>query len=196
MSLILLILTAYCFGSIPFGLLIGRIKGINLREKGSGNIGAANAMRTLGFGFGLLVLLCDILKSAAALSLAVNVLGKSAPPIDFVFIGLAAIIGHNYSIFLKFGGGKGVAATLGVFLFLSWQATMAALVVWLIVVAVTRFASLGSLAASLILPFSMVFFHVPTVYIEFAALAAILIFYKHRGNIGRLLRGEENRLTR
>lgn len=196
MKMTFLIMAAYFMGSIPFGMLVGRLQGINLREKGSGNIGAANAVRTLGWKAGLLVLFLDAAKSVAALALAAAVLGKNASPIDFGLIGLAVILGHIYSIFLKFSGGKGVASTLGVFLFLSWQATLAAFAFWLLAVAVTRVASVGSLAAALVLPFSMAYFHAPVFYVELAALTAILIFYKHRENIVRLLRGEENRLTK
>jgi len=192
--IILLIVVAYLLGSIPFGLLMGRLKGVNLRGQGSGNIGAANAMRSLGFGCGFLVLVCDSLKSILALALAAHLLPTGAAPLDFVLIGLAAILGHNFSIFLGLKGGKGVAASLGVFLFLSWKATVAAFAFWLIVVAITRFASLGSLVAALLLPFSMFYFHAPILYVEFSALAAILIFYKHRTNMARLLCGEENRI--
>jgi len=196
MTLALFIGIAYLLGSIPFGLLVSRCKGIDLRKEGSGNIGAANAIRTLGFGCGLLVLLGDMLKSMSALFLAEHFLGATATPLALVLVGLAAIMGHNYSIFLGFKGGKGVAATLGVFLFLAWKATVAAFAVWLVVVAITRYASLGSILSAILLPFSMIYFHAPVIYVDFAAAAALLIVYKHRGNVVRLWSGKENRLVR
>lgn len=195
MKLFILCLAAYFFGSIPFGVIIGLWRGTDLRKEGSGNIGAANAVRSMGLGSGVLVLAGDMFKSILPLLIAKGVLGPHASPIHFVAVGFCAILGHNLSCFLKLRGGKGVASTFGVFLFLSWKAALAAFVVWVIVVAVTRFASLGSLAATLLLAPLMLLFHAPSPYIFFALGAFALIVYKHRANIGRLFRGEENPLS-
>lgn len=195
LRVLVLCLFSYLLGSIPFGILVGRLCGTDLRKAGSGNIGAANAVRTLGFLPGFVVLLGDMSKSILALGIAKRILGVSADPRSLAIIGACAILGHNASCFLKLRGGKGVASTLGVFLFLSWKATLCAFGVWIFVVAFTQVASLGSLLATFLLPFFMMIFKEPPPYVIFGGAAFIFIVYKHRGNIRRLLRGEEKKLS-
>lgn len=187
-------LLAYGIGSIPFGVIIGKLKGVDLRRQGSGNIGAANAFRALGKGPGALVLLGDVLKGVAALWIAKQILGAQASPPVLAGVGFCAILGHNYSCFLRLRGGKGVATTLGVFLFLSWKATLAAFSFWVVVVALTRYASAASMAASFLLPVFLIGFKKPRVYVIFAAVLFLVTLYKHRANIKRLMAGQENKL--
>jgi glycerol-3-phosphate acyltransferase PlsY len=195
MKIFLFCFLAYLLGSIPFGVIVGKIKKIDLQKHGSGNIGAANAIRTLGFFPGILVLVGDALKGTLALALAKAFLPKNEEALWFIVLGLCAILGHLYSCFLKFKGGKGVATTVGVFLFISWKATLFAFSLWVIVVFLTGYASLASLAASLMLPIFMKLFGEPQAYATFAFLVFLLIVYTHRENIKRLLSGQENKLS-
>jgi glycerol-3-phosphate acyltransferase PlsY len=194
-KLLIFCLLAYFIGSIPFGIIVGRyIKGIDLQKEGSGNIGAANAFRVMGPVWGAIVLLGDFLKGVVSLMLAQHYFLVSVPPLFFILVGLFAILGHNYSIYLRFKGGKGVATTAGVFFFISWKAALTAFSFWAVIIFFTGFASLGSLAASLALPVCMLLFKEPFPYMIFAAAAFLLIVYTHRSNIVRLLTGREKKL--
>lgn len=199
--IVVLSIIGYLCGSIPFGIVIGKkIKGIDLRTVGSGNIGTANAIRALGFFWGGMVFLCDVLKGAFPVLLAIG-LTKWMPGavpqylyhFTFALAGFCAVIGHNHSIFLNFGGGKGIATSFGMFLVLNPVAALIAFGVWFVVVAASRLSSAGSLAGSLALPILFFLFKSPLEYVIFAAVACIFAFYKHRENIGRLLRGEERK---
>lgn len=195
MILFLLCVTAYFLGSIPFGVIMGKLLRIDIQKVGSGNIGAANAFRNLGAGPGALVLIGDALKGMIPLVIAKAVLPPDASARAFVLVGLCAILGHIYSCFLKFDGGKGVATTVGVFLFISWKATLSAFSLWGIVILITRFASLASLTASFALPFFMKIFRENVAYVIFSFCVFFLILYKHRTNVRRLLAGTETRFT-
>ncbi|MHB2019290.1 MAG: glycerol-3-phosphate 1-O-acyltransferase PlsY [Candidatus Xenobia bacterium] len=194
-----LLLVAYAAGSIPFGLVIGKVfKGIDLRQVGSKNIGAANAFRNLGPGLGVLTLLMDAVKGA----LPVVLVGLEPFHVDpaqlaawRVAVGLAAIMGHNYSLFLGFKGGKGIATSLGVVVALSWQAALCCLGVYAVVMAATRYASVASLSGATALPFAMYFISRSPVYVGFALVAMIFAFYKHRSNLRNLMEGKEPRLA-
>jgi len=201
--IIIFILISYLNGSIPYGLLITKkVKGIDIRTVGSGNIGTANAIRAVGFKWGAVVLLCDVLKGALPVLLVMGI-SKWNPGLiplklinlTVVLVGFAAILGHNHSIFLKFTGGKGIATSLGVFLALKWPVALIALVIWGIAVFATKYSSLGSLLGSLSMPFLMILFKTPAEYIVFAFIACAFAFYKHRANIGRLIRGEERKIN-
>lgn len=190
---ILIIAVSYLIGSIPFGVIIGRVfKGVDIRDSGSGNIGAANAMRTLGVVPGIIVLLLDIAKGFFAVYISTHLMPNT--PLMNVTAGLTAIIGHNYSIFLKFKGGKGIATSLGVFLALSWQIALVCLVTYVIIVFITRYSSLGSLMGTLAMPVCMYLFHQPQEYFWFSVIAAAFAFYKHKENIKRLIKGEETKM--
>lgn len=184
---------AYLIGAIPFGVLIGKwTRGIDIREHGSGNIGAANAFRILGPGPAILVLLADGMKGIAPVVLFRTFCkDPGLLPLGEVLAGFFAIIGHNYSLFLGFGGGKGIATSAGVFLCLSWKATLAGFGVWALVTGVSRVTALGSISAALILPVSAWFFQAPPETVVFAVAACGLAVYKHRPNIKRLLEGKE-----
>ena len=189
----LIILTCYLLGSIPFGFIVAKlIKKIDIRDYGSGNIGAANAFRTLGPGLAIFVLIGDLMKGFIAIylfklfnidSLSMVILG-----------GLAVIGGHDWSIFLKFKGGKGIATTYGVILALNPTIAVMSVLVWLIVIALTRYASLASILSLSALVILMVVFKQPQTYILFSAIILGLALYRHRGNIVRLKEGRENKI--
>ncbi|WP_456432368.1 glycerol-3-phosphate 1-O-acyltransferase PlsY [Thermosulfuriphilus sp.] len=185
------ILLAYLLGAIPFGLIIGLLKGRDIRRMGSGNIGATNVARCVGKPWGLLTLILDIAKAALPVYLA----GKLAPTeIRFVLpaaVGLAAFLGHLYPVYLGFRGGKGVATAVGVYIFLCPLALLVNIALFVAVVAKSGYVSLGSLITSLLMP-ALVWLLCQNLPVTILALImAALIWWRHRENISRLLRGEE-----
>jgi glycerol-3-phosphate acyltransferase PlsY len=220
LAYILTALAAYLLGSIPTGFLVAKAKGVDIRAVGSGNIGATNAMRVLGKPAGIFILLADAAKGFAACYLGIFIFmyfvsqlnglhstaDSNSNPIEkaidsFVYFpiiaGIFAVLGHNYTCWLKFKGGKGIATTTGVYLALAPWAVLIALGVFLLAVLVTRYVSVGSIsgavalvAAVWILPPHNVFLGIVT-----TALGALAI-YKHKSNIQRLIAGTENRLGR
>ncbi len=189
---ILFCIGAYLLGSIPFGLLIARIMGVDIRKHGSGNIGATNVTRTLGKKLGILTLCLDMLKGWLPVTVSANLLqGHENSQEVIATIAMCAFLGHCYSIFLGFKGGKGVATAAGVFLAVCPQALAIALLSFIIVVWRTGFVSAGSLTAALIMPLFQIFF-LPSIPVSIATWTiAALVWWKHRYNIQRLLRGEE-----
>lgn len=202
-----LIACAYVLGSIPFGLLIGRLRGIDIRQHGSGNIGATNVWRVLGPKWGGATFLLDAGKGFAAVVVAQNILWQRAPrpiPEDYiayasVFSALACILGHSFPVWLKFKGGKGVATSLGVLIaVMPPLATGIVLGVWILVFALSRYVSLASILAALALPATVGALlytgALPSrIYFAFACAAAFLVVRRHRDNIKRLFAGTENR---
>lgn len=198
LSYILTALGAYLLGSIPFGYLAAKARGIDIRSVGSGNIGATNAMRVLGKPAGIFVLLMDALKGFAAVGLCTVLAHRVHAGADGetlrVVAGIGAVLGHNYTCWLRFKGGKGIATTAGVYLALAPEAVAVALVVFILAILLTRFVSVGSIAAAIALP-AAVWIMQPQNYflgIVTTALGAMAI-YKHKSNIQRLLAGTENR---
>jgi len=196
---ILTALGAYLLGSIPTGFLVAKAKGIDIRSVGSGNIGATNAMRVLGKPAGIFVLVMDALKGYAAVWLASVLLQQSNVQADLetlrVIAGIGAVLGHNYTCWLKFKGGKGIATTAGVYLALAPWALLAALGVFILALLATRIVSVTSMSAAVALPVA-VWVLTPHNYflgIVTTALGALAI-YKHKSNIQRLIAGTENRL--
>ena len=197
-------LGAYLLGSIPTGFLVGKARGIDIRAVGSGNIGATNVFRILGRPAGVFVLVMDVLKGLLACGLVANLaysLGASAhPPVlvrrDLLSVvaGAFAVLGHNYTFWLWFKGGKGVATTGGVLLALSWAGFLISMGVWLLVAALTRYVSLASIAAGFSLPFSVWISGGSHTLIAVFAVIGVLAILKHRANIRRLLDGTEHRL--
>lgn len=184
------IVLAFFFGSLPFGVLVARVFfKTDIRAQGSGNIGAANAARTLGKGAGALVLVLDALKGFVPTILAQYVGGL---PLALV-AGFAAIAGHCYSPFMRFRGGKGVATELGVLFGLAWQAALIFIGVWILAVVATGFASVGSLLASLS-TIATLWLFLDSRAALYAACATAVIAWRHRENIQRLFYGRENRL--
>jgi glycerol-3-phosphate acyltransferase PlsY len=194
-----ILLAAYFLGSIPFGLFLAKLLGgSDVRKAGSGNIGAANVTRVVGPLAGILTLLLDTAKGAAAVWLAARFTHESA--VWMMLAALAALVGHCFPVWLKFKGGKGVATALGVFLALCPLAALIALLLFALVVACWRYVSLGSISAAAAIPLLMYFLwaphHAPPLIIAFGSLAAsLLVVYKHGANIQRLLQGEEPKFS-
>lgn len=186
------LLLGYGVGSLPLGYLVAnRFKGIDLRRVGSGNVGAANVYRTAGLAIAALVVLVDVAKGATSVMLAVRLTTGSAVPVG---AGVAAIIGHVYPVWLRFHGGKGVATACGVFWLLAPLATAVAASVFVAVVWMTRYVSLGSVIATALLPPLAWITREPVPVIAGSILAALLIIQRHRGNLARLQQGTERRL--
>lgn len=214
---IIALVLAFLLGAIPFAyIFVKKIKGVDIRKQGSGNVGATNAARALGKPMGILVLLLDIAKGAAAaglLPLLLGLLAKTSPGAEYesfrdslgieavqLLLGIAAFIGHCFSPFLGFKGGKGVATALGVYLVVSWQATLLTAIVCILIIVITRLVSLASLTGAVLLPVSMVVFDL--VYrrsLNWSVLAitvfiSLVVVFRHRKNISRLMAGKENRV--
>ncbi|MBI3879307.1 MAG: glycerol-3-phosphate 1-O-acyltransferase PlsY [Verrucomicrobia bacterium] len=192
-------LGAYLLGSIPTGFLVAKARGVDITKAGSGNIGATNAFRVLGKTAGTLVLLVDALKGFLAVFLAERFGHElSNLPTDQAVLfaiagGFGAILGHNYPCWLKFKGGKGVATTAVVLLALMPWTLAVALGVWLVLLALTRYVSVASIAGAAALPVAAFIFPYPIEKRIVACLMAALAIYKHKTNIQRLLSGTENR---
>ena len=183
---------AYLMGSIPSGLSLGKLFWhTDLRQYGSHNIGATNAWRTLGKIPGLIVFLADSFKGQAGVLLGLYIIDT---PLAAVIGGLFAIIGHSFSIFLRFRGGKGVATSLGVLTMLMGNVTLLVFAVWLAIVYMTRYVSLGSVVAGFLTPILAALFSYPMEYIVFTVIAAFLVIVRHRENIKRLMNGTENKI--
>lgn len=197
-------LAAYLLGSIPTGFLVARLKGIDIRTVGSGNIGATNALRILGKPAGIFVLLMDAMKGWLAVvpltQLILLALGfpQGGPhgETSSIVAGVGAILGHNYTCWLGFKGGKGIATSAGVLLALVPWALLIIFITWIVVFASTRYVSLGSLAASAVLPFASWLTHESLAKVIVTGAMGALAIYKHKGNIQRLLAGTEPRVGR
>jgi glycerol-3-phosphate acyltransferase PlsY len=178
-------------GSIPFGPIFARLRGVDLRKVGSGNIGATNAARALGKPLGVAVLLCDAAKAIGPLLLARHLQYSDE---TLAALGFGAVLGHMFSPWLRFRGGKGVATGFGVFLVLAPLEAAAAGVAWALLYAVTRVSSVGSLVAVTALPPLLYFRHASPSVILLALALVPVILWKHRDNIRRLLRREESKV--
>jgi glycerol-3-phosphate acyltransferase PlsY len=178
---------AFLLGSVPTGLIIARARGIDLKKSGSGNIGATNVLRTTGKGAALLTLAGDILKGVVAAAAAAHFL--SGRPVHEGLVGLCSVLGHDFSVFLRFRGGKGVATSLGVLSIYAPQAGLFTAIIWIMTVLFTRYSSLGALVSFGLMPLVMLF--VAKEKLPVALLISSLLFLQHRGNISRLIRGTE-----
>jgi glycerol-3-phosphate acyltransferase PlsY len=192
------ILAAYVVGSIPAALIAGRLAGVDLRNHGSGNLGATNVTRVLGWKVGLPVYLFDTAKGALPVLLLPAWLGVAGSHLWALAYGVAAIVGHVRPLFLLGrAGGKGVATAGGVFLALAPVATLVSVVVFVATLAATGYVSLGSLLAAVALPAALLFTHGPRSSVFLASVAvSLFVWWTHRANIGRLRRGEESRFGR
>ena len=204
-----ILLVAYLLGSIPTGYIAARlVKGIDIREHGSGSTGATNVLRTLGKGPGLLVLIIDMLKGVLAIALVYQVFIFAASnniipqtinadlwlPSMVTLAGLSAVIGHSKSIWLGFSGGKSVATSLGVLLAMSWQVAASTVGVFGIVLALSRIVSLSSISGAISVSLLMLLFAQPLPYILFGIAGGLYVIWRHRSNIQRILAGTEPRL--
>lgn len=204
MDRIVCLLAGYAFGLIQTGYLYGRINGVDIRQYGSGNSGTTNALRVLGKKAGLIVFIGDFMKTLIP-CVAVRFLFRENMAAGYLltlYTGFGVILGHNYPFYLKFKGGKGIAATAGILTALDWRLMLICLAAFVLVVAVSRFVSLGSLVVSVIFLAWNVFMagqyqiphnRVAEYYIAAAAISA-MAFWRHRANIVRLVRGKENKL--
>ena len=195
---ILFILAAYLLGSIPFGLIAGwRVKGVDIREHGSKNIGATNVSRVVGKKWGIAVLLLDALKGYVACVLPALFGWDLTVPFQLV-LGVGAILGHSFPVWLKFKGGKGVATSLGVFLAIAWIPTLITFGIWIICFTITHIISVSSLLAALVFPLMILWRYGGASELKFllpiSLVLAGFIFYTHRANIQRLRLGTEKRL--
>lgn len=181
----------YVLGSIPFGLLLTRIAGAgDIRTIGSGNIGATNVLRTGRKGLAAATLLLDLAKGATAVCIA-----RMISPDDIVVAGAMAVIGHLYPVWLRFRGGKGVATLMGVALAWSWMFGLVYALVWIGTIAATRISSLGGMLAAVSVPICAWLIG-PVILLPASAALAVLVLWRHRDNIGRLLNGTEPRIGR
>ena len=187
-----LLVAAYVFGSIPWGLwLVKAVKGVDVREVGSGNIGTTNVYRAAGKGITALVFALDVLKGYAP-CLAAMALGLA--PEWVVAAGAAAIVGHSKSLFMRFAGGKSVATGIGTVLAIQPVAAVAVLLCFAAIVGATRMVSAGSVGAALALPFALLAVQAPPTYVAYGAAAALYVVVRHRENLGRIRAGTEARL--
>ncbi|ETS93273.1 acyl-phosphate glycerol 3-phosphate acyltransferase [Veillonella sp. AS16] len=183
---------AYLIGSVPSGLIIGKIFfNTDVRQYGSKNIGATNTYRVIGLKAALPVFLCDALKGSAGV-LLLSFYG----PMYMILGGILAMIGHNWSLFLGFKGGRGVATGLGVLIALSPLVAVICLLVWGVIVYMTKLVSLGSIIAAVLVPFLMYFTGESYWFVGFGALAGLFVVIRHRDNIKRLLAGNELKVER
>jgi acyl phosphate:glycerol-3-phosphate acyltransferase len=198
MNSIAMLAAGYLLGSIPFGYLIARlVGGRDIRSEGSGNIGATNVTRSLGLSAGLATLALDAGKGAAAVWLAARL--SAWAPVPMALAAIGAILGHLFPVWLKFRGGRGVATAIGAFLVIGWMATLADLAVWVAAMAIWRFASLSSILWAALLPLFLYWLyapgHHPAEILSLAAvISALLIVWRHRTNLERLIEGTEPRM--
>lgn len=214
LALAAILLLSYLIGSIPFGVIVAKSKGIDIKAHGSGNTGGTNVFRTLGPKYGLSVILLDALKGVIAVVFVSQLyyidpvaLNNQTPFQDITIIrimaGIFAIIGHIWSVFASFKGGKGVATALGMMLSITTVDMLVALGIFIIVVGVFKYVSLGSIMAAITVPLTLFIrqniFHAEVqgygTLLPFVAAVAILLIYMHRSNIQRLLRGNENKIS-
>jgi len=193
------IIAAYLIGSIPTSYLVGRVRGIDVRKEGSGNVGATNALRVIGKLPALIVLIADIFKGVFAVTFLASFFYNTGIAINYnlfrTLLGLSTIAGHNWSIFLKFKGGKGVATSCGVLMVLLPAAMAVAASVFFITVWRTKYVSLGSILLSITVPIVAALSGKDFVLVMLSVTICIIICYRHKSNITRLLTGTENRIS-
>ena len=204
---ILVAIIAYAIGSVNFSIIFSKkFAGFDVREKGSGNAGSTNMLRSVGKGLAALTLVCDILKGVVAVLIAVgigNIAKEVKPEVLVQIAGIFAVIGHTYPVYFGFRGGKGVATSLGILLLINWQIGLICLVFALLIMIFSRMVSLGSIMAAVLFPVLTMFMAADEHshylvkegnYIIFGIIMAAIVIFNHRSNIKRIYKGEENRL--
>ena len=200
---VVMAIIAYLIGSINFSVILSKkMAGFDVREKGSGNAGTTNMLRSVGKKAAAITLACDILKGVVAILIAM-LIGRMVEGSNAALLvqvaGVAVILGHTFPIFFKFKGGKGVATSLGVLIMSNWQIGLICLVFALILMALTQMVSVGSIAAAILYPVLTLFipqnYIVPGNYLIYSIILAVLIVFNHRENVKRLLNGNENRIS-
>lgn len=206
---ILMAVIAYAIGSVNFSIIFSKkFAGVDVREKGSGNAGTTNMLRSVGKGLAALTLICDILKGVVAILIAywIGNISKdnTNPEILIQIAGIFAVIGHTFPVYFGFKGGKGVATSLGILLLINWQIGLICLVFALLVMILTRMVSLGSIMAAVLFPVLTIFItpgdnsHYLVNegnYIIFGFIMAIIVIFNHRANLMRIYKGEENKIS-
>ena len=191
---ILLTIGGYLSGSIPTGVILAKLFGTkDIRQEGSGNIGATNVYRVLGKGLGALTLVGDVLKGVIPVILACTLVGNE---IWIAVVAFVTFLGHLFPVFLRFRGGKGVATALGVFLVIAPLVVPFSIIIFVLVVMKWRYVSLGSLTASVLMPIFLCVLGYPIAYVNLSLVMGCLIFYRHRGNIKRLREGGEKKMSK
>ena len=204
---IIIAVIAYLIGSINFSIILSkRMAGFDIREKGSGNAGTTNMLRAVGKKAAVITLICDILKGVVSILIAV-LAGKIVKNLDNALLvqlaGIFVIIGHTFPVFFKFKGGKGIATALGVLLMINWQIGLICLIFALVLMALTKMVSVGSIAAAILFPILVAFIDQNYIvqtsnsnwsYLVFSIIVALLVIFNHRANVQRILNGKENRL--
>ena len=206
---IIVALVGYLIGSISFSIIISKkMAGFDVREKGSGNAGTTNMLRSVGKKAAAITLICDILKGVVAIIIAI-IAGNIAKNLDRELLiqiaGIAVVLGHTFPVFFGFKGGKGVATSLGVLLVSNWQIGLICLVFAVVLMALTRMVSLGSCAAAILFPVLTLFINEHYIvltegkrgnaYLMYSIILAVIVLYNHRSNIKRILSGTENKLS-
>jgi glycerol-3-phosphate acyltransferase PlsY len=200
------VIGSYLWGSIPFGYIAGRFAGIDIRNYGSGNVGATNVIRTLGKGYGYPVFAADFLKGFGAVKMSIMIATRvqsewSSPEMFGIVAAISSVLGHSYPVWLRFKGGKGVATSAGALFGLAPIAALAGVAIWILTFWLTRYVSVASIAAAAVLPFIIL---ITTwlsrttgklLFYSSVCLAAVVI-WRHRSNLSRLMRGTEPRFTR
>ena len=204
---IIVAIIAYLIGSINFSIIISKkLAGFDVREKGSGNAGTTNVLRSVGKKAALITLICDILKGVVAIGIALLV-GNIVQNVDKALLvqlaGIFVVVGHTFPIFFGFKGGKGIATSLGILLMTNWQIGLICLVFALVLMAITRMVSVGSIAAAILFPVLVIFidqnYIVPDAnnwkYLIFSIVLCLIVLFNHRENIKRILNGTENKIS-
>ena len=206
---IIMALIGYCIGSVNFSVIISKkMAGFDVREKGSGNAGATNMLRSVGKKAAIITLLCDILKGVVTIIISIimgNIIKNSNQELLLQVAGVSVVLGHTFPIFFGFKGGKGVATSLGILLMSNWKIGLICLVFALVLMLLTRMVSLGSCAAAVLFPVLTLFINDSytvltngksgSTYFIYSVILAFIVLYNHRSNIKRLLNGTENRLS-
>ncbi len=204
---IIIAVIAYLIGSINFSIIISKkVAGFDVRQKGSGNAGTTNVLRAVGKKAALITLICDILKGVVAIGIALligNIVQNADKALLVQIAGIFVVIGHTFPIFFKFKGGKGIATSLGILLITNWQIGLICLVFALVLMAITRMVSVGSIAAAILFPVLVIFINqnyiVPDAnnwkYLIFSIILCIIVLFNHRENIKRILNGTENKIS-
>ena len=202
---VVMAIIAYLIGSINFSVIISKkVAGFDVREKGSGNAGSTNMLRSVGKGAAALTLLCDILKGVVAILIAIgigNIVKDADKGLLVQIAGVAVVLGHTFPIFFGFKGGKGVATALGILLMTNWQIGLICLVFALVLMVLTQMVSLGSCAAAVLFPVLTLFIKEHYIvaeggnYFIYSVILAVIVLYNHRSNIKRMLNGTENKLS-
>ena len=200
---IVMAIIAYAIGSINFSVILSKkMAGFDVREKGSGNAGTTNMLRSVGKTAALITLICDILKGVVSILIAIFI-GNIVKNVDKALLvqiaGILVVIGHTFPIFFKFKGGKGVATALGIILLTNWQIGLICLLFGVVLIATTKMVSLGSVMAAILFPILTIFIHsnyiVDGNYIVFGILLGMFVIFNHRTNLKRLLNGTENKIS-